>query len=82
MRISNCGWYFHQRWNRSTALGLMSEQTRELKGDDDAANATHEAGYNRVGYKTNVLTEPENTENNLDDACQHNRGKNEGRITA
>ena len=47
--------YLHERRNRTTTLRFMTEESRQLQGNDDAANTTHEAGDDGVRHKSDVL---------------------------
>ena len=77
VRISHGAGNFHQRRNGPAAFRFMPEQAGGLQGNDDAADAAHESGNHRIGDQTDILTQLENTEGNLNGAGKHHCGENQ-----
>ena len=48
----------------------MTEESCQLQGNDDAANATHKAGDYGIGYQSYVLAKTQQTKDDLHDARQ------------
>ena len=53
----------------------MTEESRQLQGNDDAANATHKTGDHRVGHQSYVLAKAQQAKYDLHDACEDYGGE-------
>ena len=66
--------------NRATSLGFMAEQSRQLQGDDDAADATHEPGNHWIGHQPYVVSKAQHPEGDLDQSRENHGGEDQPHI--